>query len=76
MKSRLACAVLTAPFFLLPVGLYSRWYVNSVLCAVIGAAASAFTSIAAGYAFDKYSFRHKEKLFGLVLTAMTAGAVK
>ncbi|NKE60104.1 carbohydrate ABC transporter permease [Lentzea sp. PSKA42] len=51
-------------------GLYGRWYVNSLLYAVIGAAASAFISIAAGYAFDKYSFRHKEKLFGLVLAGV------
>jgi multiple sugar transport system permease protein len=51
-------------------GLYGRWYLNSLLYAVIGAAASAFISIAAGYAFDKYSFRHKEKLFGLVLAGV------
>ncbi|GGN03180.1 sugar ABC transporter permease [Lentzea pudingi] len=51
-------------------GLYGRWYLNSLLYAVIGAGVSAFISIAAGYAFDKYSFRHKEKLFGLVLAAV------
>ena len=56
--------------FAMDKGLYGRWYVNSILYAVIGAAASAFISIAAGYAFDKYSFRHKEKLFGLVLAAV------
>jgi multiple sugar transport system permease protein len=56
--------------FAIDKGLYGRWYVNSILYAVIGAAASAFISIAAGYAFDKYSFRHKEKLFGLVLAAV------
>lgn len=27
-------------------------------------------SVACGYAFDKYRFRHKEKLFGLVLAAV------
>lgn len=56
--------------FAMDKGLYGRWYVNSILYAVVGAAASAFISIAAGYAFDKYSFRHKEKLFGLVLAAV------
>lgn len=56
--------------FAMDKGLYGRWYVNSILYAVIGAATSAFISIAAGYAFDKYSFRHKEKLFGLVLAAV------
>ncbi|WP_394621222.1 carbohydrate ABC transporter permease [Lentzea sp. JNUCC 0626] len=56
--------------FSMDKGLYSRWYVNSLLYAVIGAGVSAFISIAAGYAFDKYVFRHKEKLFGLVLAAV------
>ncbi|SFQ99069.1 carbohydrate ABC transporter membrane protein 2, CUT1 family [Lentzea waywayandensis] len=56
--------------FAMDKGLYGRWYLNSLLYAVIGAAVSAFISIASGYAFDKYSFRHKEKLFGLVLAAV------
>ncbi|GLY52995.1 carbohydrate ABC transporter permease [Lentzea sp. NBRC 102530] len=56
--------------FAMDKGLYSRWYLNSLLYAVVGAAVSAFISIAAGYAFDKYAFRHKEKLFGLVLAAV------
>lgn len=51
-------------------GLYGRWYVNSLLYAVIGAAVGALVSVACGYAFDKYRFRHKEKLFGLVLAAV------
>jgi multiple sugar transport system permease protein len=51
-------------------GLYGRWYVNSLLYAVVGAAVSALVSLACGYAFDKYQFRHKEKLFGLVLAAV------
>ncbi|SDY06567.1 multiple sugar transport system permease protein [Amycolatopsis xylanica] len=56
--------------FSMDKGIYGRWYVNSLLYAVVGAAASALVSVAAGYAFDKYSFRHKEKLFGLVLAAV------
>ncbi|MFI9029507.1 carbohydrate ABC transporter permease [Streptomyces sp. NPDC053560] len=51
-------------------GLYSRWYGNSLLYAVVGAALGALISTACGYAFDKYRFRHKEKLFGLVLAAV------
>jgi multiple sugar transport system permease protein len=56
--------------FAMDKGLYPRWYLNSVLYAVVGAAASSFISMAAGYAFDKYAFAHKEKLFGLVLAAV------
>ncbi|MGW3955799.1 carbohydrate ABC transporter permease [Streptomyces sp. NPDC004752] len=56
--------------FAMDGGLYGRWYVNSLLYAVLGAALSAFISVACGYAFDKYRFRHKEKAFGLVLAAV------
>ncbi|MEZ0066827.1 multiple sugar transport system permease protein [Streptacidiphilus sp. MAP12-20] len=48
-------------------GVYFRWLLNSVLYAGVGSAFSALVSCAAGYAFDKYVFRGKEKLFGLVL---------
>jgi multiple sugar transport system permease protein len=51
-------------------GIYGRWYLNSLLYAVLGAGVSAVVSVACGYAFDKYRFRHKEKLFGLVLAAV------
>ncbi|WP_419999879.1 carbohydrate ABC transporter permease [Streptomyces boninensis] len=56
--------------FAMDGGLYGRWYVNSLLYAVLGAALSALISVACGYAFDKYRFRHKEKVFGLVLAAV------
>lgn len=56
--------------FAMDGGIYGRWYVNSLLYAVLGAAIGAMISIAAGYAFDKYQFRHKEKMFGLVLAAV------
>ncbi|MFD5074646.1 carbohydrate ABC transporter permease [Streptomyces sp. NPDC058371] len=56
--------------FAMDDGLYGRWYANSLLYAVVGAAVSALVSIACGYAFDKYRFRHKEKMFGLVLAAV------
>ncbi|MEU7525926.1 carbohydrate ABC transporter permease [Saccharothrix sp. NPDC042600] len=48
-------------------GVYLRWYLNSLLYAVGGAGLGAFCSVACGYAFDKFSFRGKEKLFGVVL---------
>ncbi len=56
--------------FAMDGGVYGRWYVNSLLYAVLGAAIGALVSVACGYAFDKYRFRHKEKLFGLVLAAV------
>ncbi|GGY32173.1 carbohydrate ABC transporter permease [Streptomyces xanthochromogenes] len=48
-------------------GVYFRWYLNSLVYAGGGAAVCALVSVAAGYAFDKYAFRGKEKLFGVVL---------
>ncbi|MFF1920833.1 carbohydrate ABC transporter permease [Streptomyces sp. NPDC058221] len=56
--------------FAMDGGVYGRWYGNSLLYAVLGAALGAMISIACGYAFDKYRFAHKEKLFGLVLAAV------
>ncbi|MFE9835480.1 carbohydrate ABC transporter permease [Streptomyces sp. NPDC005551] len=56
--------------FAMDGGLYGRWYANSLLYAVVGAAVSALVGVACGYAFDKYRFRHKEKMFGLVLAAV------
>ncbi|MFJ4624520.1 carbohydrate ABC transporter permease [Streptomyces sp. NPDC088812] len=48
-------------------GVYGRWLFNSVLYFGLGCLASTFVSTAVGYAFDKYDFRHKEKVFGVVL---------
>ncbi|GGJ93592.1 sugar ABC transporter permease [Streptomyces camponoticapitis] len=48
-------------------GIYFQWYGNSLLYAGIGALGCSLVSVAAGYAFDKYRFRGKEKLFALVL---------
>ncbi|MFF4527513.1 carbohydrate ABC transporter permease [Streptomyces bluensis] len=56
--------------FSMEEGVYGRWYVNSLLYAVVGALVGSLISVSAGYAFDKYEFRHKEKLFGLVLTGV------
>lgn len=48
-------------------GIYFRWYLNSLMYAGGGAIVCSLICVAAGYAFDKYEFRGKEKLFGLVL---------
>ncbi|MET8056312.1 carbohydrate ABC transporter permease [Streptomyces microflavus] len=48
-------------------GIYFRWYGNSLLYAGVGALGCSLVSVAAGYSFDKYRFRGKEKLFALVL---------
>ena len=48
-------------------GIYFRWYLNSILYAGVGAIVTGVICSAAGYAFDKYSFRGKERLYGLVL---------
>lgn len=48
-------------------GIYFRWYLNSLLYAGVGALLCAFVCVCAGYAFEVYRFRGKEKLFGLVL---------
>ncbi|MEU7280317.1 carbohydrate ABC transporter permease [Streptomyces sp. NPDC045431] len=48
-------------------GVYFRWYLNSLLYAGGGALVCSLICVAAGYAFDKYDFRGKEKLFGTVL---------
>ncbi|MEV4558118.1 carbohydrate ABC transporter permease [Kitasatospora sp. NPDC049285] len=51
-------------------GIYWRWYLNSLLYAGGGALLCAFICVCAGYAFEVYRFRGKEKLFGLVLVGV------
>lgn len=48
-------------------GVFLRWYLNSVLYAGVGAAVSSLITVACGYAFDKYHWLGKEKMFGAVL---------
>ncbi|MFG2603616.1 carbohydrate ABC transporter permease [Streptomyces sp. NPDC048514] len=48
-------------------GIYLRWFGNSMLYSVVGSAVSSLICVATGYAFDKYDFKGKERLFGLVL---------
>ncbi|MET9609428.1 carbohydrate ABC transporter permease [Streptomyces sp. NPDC006512] len=57
-------------------GIYGRWLLNTAVYAVVGSALSSLLSVAAGYAFDKYAFAGKEKLFGVVLAGvLVPGAV-
>ena len=56
--------------FTLEDGIYGRWYINTIIYAGLGGIIAALISAACGYAFDKYHFQHKEKLFGLVLLAV------
>lgn len=51
-------------------GIYFRWYLNSILYAGVGAVVTGLVCAATGYAFDKYDFRGKEKLYGLVLVGV------
>ncbi|MEU9996285.1 carbohydrate ABC transporter permease [Streptomyces sp. NPDC050848] len=55
-------------------GIYLRWLGNSVIYSVVGSAASTLLCVATGYAFDKYEFRGKEKLFGVVLGGLLVPA--
>lgn len=55
-------------------GIYGRWFLNSLLYAGVGASLGALICVAAGYAFDTYNFRGKDKLFGLVLLGVLVPA--
>lgn len=51
-------------------GIYLTWFGNSLLYAGAGALGSTIICVAAGYAFDKYRFPLREKLFGVVLVGV------
>ncbi|ROO85087.1 carbohydrate ABC transporter membrane protein 2 (CUT1 family) [Actinocorallia herbida] len=51
-------------------GIYLRWLWNTLLYAGGGAVLAAFICAMAGYAFDKFAFRGKEALYGLVLVGV------
>ncbi len=55
-------------------GLYLRWLLNSLFYAGGGAALGAFICAMAGYAFEKFAFRGKEKLYALVLAGVLVPA--
>lgn len=51
-------------------GIYLRWLGNTIAYAGGGALIAALVSMMAGYAFAKYDFKGKEKVFGLVLVGV------
>lgn len=51
-------------------GIFLRWFLNSFLYAGLGSVLGGLICVGAGYAFDKYSFRGKEKLYGFVLAGV------
>ncbi|MET9319374.1 carbohydrate ABC transporter permease [Streptomyces sp. NPDC003038] len=55
-------------------GIFGRWLLNSFVYSVLGALGATLLSLAAGYAFDKYDFRGKEKLYGFVLLGLLVPA--
>ncbi len=55
-------------------GIFLRWLGNSLVYSVFGALASTLISVATGYAFDKYEFPGREKLFGIVLAGVLVPA--
>ncbi|MFV0138186.1 carbohydrate ABC transporter permease [Streptomyces sp. HMX87] len=59
-----------ADMFAYQDGLFARWLGNSLLYSVVGSAGATLLSLLAGYAFDKYAFPGKEKLYGLVLVGI------
>ncbi|TQS91364.1 carbohydrate ABC transporter permease [Arthrobacter sp. TS-15] len=51
-------------------GIFAKWMLNSFLYAGIGAVVGGLISVMAGYAFDKFKFRGRSKLFGFVLVGV------
>ena len=49
---------------------YARWYLNTIIIAVIGTALTVFLSSLAGFAFAKYNFRFRTALFVILLFTM------
>jgi multiple sugar transport system permease protein len=52
-------------------GIYLRWFVNTLLYAVVGAGGAAIIAALGGYALAKYDFRGRRLLSALVLGAIT-----
>jgi len=49
---------------------YGRWYLNTLIVAVLGTLLAVLLSSLAGFAFAKYDFRFKNVLFTLVLATL------
>jgi multiple sugar transport system permease protein len=54
--------------------IYTRWLLNSVLYACVGAVLATLFAAAAGYVLAKYEFRGKRALFNLVLAGVLVPA--
>ncbi|MDN5794344.1 MAG: carbohydrate ABC transporter permease [Intrasporangium sp.] len=48
-------------------GIYIRWFLNSILYAVVGSALATYLAAAGGYALAKYRFKGNNTVFGIVL---------
>lgn len=48
-------------------GIYVRWFLNSILYAVVGAVLATYFAAAGGYALAKYKFRGNSFIFGTIL---------
>lgn len=55
---------------LLDTTLLPRWYMNTVIVAVVGTLSVVFFSALAGYAFSKYRFRGREVMFLMILSTI------
>jgi multiple sugar transport system permease protein len=51
-------------------GRFGRWLLNTTVYAIGGAFLATLLSVAAGYAFDKFAFRGKEKWYALVIAGV------
>ncbi len=51
-------------------GRFGRWMLNTAVYAIGGAFLATLLSVAAGYAFDKFPFRGKEKWYALVIAGV------
>lgn len=51
-------------------GIFFVWMGNSIFYATVGAVVGGLISVAAGYAFDKFRFRGRNKLFAFVLVGV------
>lgn len=48
-------------------GIYVRWFLNSILYAVVGGVLATYLAAAGGYALAKYRFRGNSLVFGIIL---------
>jgi multiple sugar transport system permease protein len=54
--------------------IYSRWLINSVIYAGVGASLATLFAAATGYVLAKYELRHREMLFNFVLAGVLVPA--